>query len=229
MKKILILLVLFSAIICLSGCQTFASITKPKVTYDETIPVEQQAFLYIDNYMKVKEFDGEEVKWYNNSTITIPPGHHTLVCDFSLNTGNARFWKYDITLTFEAKSGWTYRVDADTNQILLTGKFAVIPSTANQYAAVAEDESRLIFKRAGLYSGDVLVYVDDGAYMFSISKKEDPIVIVKNGKHTISSKLPIGAMSDVLEIVAESKDIMIEIKPTTSITRPKCSIITPEK
>ena len=94
---------------------------------------------------------------------------------------------------------------------------------------MAEDETRLIFKRAGLYSGDVLVYVDDGAYMFSISKKEDPIVIVKNGKHTISSKLPIGAMSDVLEIVAESKDIMIEIKPTTSITRPKCSIITPEE
>lgn len=228
MKKILPLMVLFSAIIVLSGCQTFASITKPKVTHDETIPVEQQAYLYIDSNMKVKTFDGEKVKWYNNSTIAIPPGNHVLVCDFNLNTGTARYWKYDITLTFEAKTGWTYRLDADTNQFLLKGKFAIIPSTANQYATIAEDETRLIFKRTGLYAGNVLVYIDDGAYVFPISKKEDPMIIVKNGKHTITSKLPIGAMGDALEITAESKDIMIEVKAATSLTRPKCSLMTPE-
>ena len=228
MKKILPLMVLCSVIIVLSGCQTFASITRPKVTHDETIPVEQQAYLYIDNSMKVKMFNGEKVKWYNNSTVAIPPGNHVLVCDFSLNTDGVLYWKYDITLTFEAKTGWTYRLDADTNQFLLKGKFAIIPSTANQYATIAEDETRLIFKRTGLYAGNVLVYIDDGAYVFPISKKEDPIVIVKNGKHTITSKLPIGAMSDALEITAEAKDITIEIKPTSSLTRPKCSLMTPK-
>ena len=29
--------------------------------------------------MKVKEFDSEKVKWYNNSTVAIPSGNHTLV------------------------------------------------------------------------------------------------------------------------------------------------------
>lgn len=228
MKIILPSLVLFSIIAVLSGCQTFASVTKPKVTYDESIPIEQQAYLYIDKNMKVKEFDGEKVKWYNNSTVAIPPGNHTLICDFQYTSDNRTYWKYDITLSFEAKTGWTYRLNADTNLFLLSGVFEIIPSTANQYATIEDNETKLIFKRAGIYAGTVLVYIDEDKYLFPITKKEDVMVIVKNGRHTISSKLPIGAMSDSLEITAESKDIIIEIKPTTSFTRPKARVVTPE-
>ena len=228
MKKTLIIAISIVTILVLTGCQTFASMTKPSVVHDETVPEEQLAYLYIDDLMKVKQFDGQEVQWYNNSTVAIAPGKHSLICDFGYRSDTQLIYKNDIQLDFEAKTGWTYRLNQDTNLFLLQGVFEIIPSFANEYATVGEDEMTLIFKRTGLYAGNVLVYINEDEYMFPITKKEDKTVIVKKDTYIITSKLPIGSMSEPLEITADTDCVYIEIKPTTSLTPPKCLLYTPD-
>jgi len=99
------------------------------VTFDENIPVEQQALLLIPGKrLDVKRFSGKRVKWHEKSfyktvVAAIPSGQHTLVFDYK-HSG----WKKDrnskITMDFQADH--KYLLFVTFNNIFKPFKYQII-------------------------------------------------------------------------------------------------------
>jgi hypothetical protein len=85
----------------LTGCAT------TKVVFDENIPEDQQAVLFVEGgSWDVIEFSGVPVKWFTvsalgSTTVTIPSGQHTVKFNFYWDLSN-KFYDKELTADFVA-------------------------------------------------------------------------------------------------------------------------------
>lgn len=86
--------------------------TSSAVIYDESIPTEELCYLAVPNYIKVTQFNGNDVTWQGagmaNATVGIPSGENTLVFDYTQPTGSGNITHRNKRAVFNFEAGKTY-------------------------------------------------------------------------------------------------------------------------
>jgi hypothetical protein len=110
-KNIFCILIFACISLAPAGCATDIGI------HDPSVPQEQLCTLKIERELYVHQFDGDDVKWYNDfldfgAVVKIPAGRHSFVMNYV--SGGSRYTRYADNLryshTFEA--GRTYVMEA---------------------------------------------------------------------------------------------------------------------
>ena len=100
------------------GCVSW----EPTIFFDENMPVDQQAKLYVNENVRITEFSGKSVDWtgsrFKEYIIAIPSGIQTVTfdinADISLNPNKPQFKEFsNVTLTANFEHGELYMFHAE--------------------------------------------------------------------------------------------------------------------
>ena len=112
MKKKLLFGVCLIVVLAFAGCVS----TALAFVYDPGIPEDQMSFLWVPNYIKVKQFDGKAVDWIapalsmSSVQVGVPSGEYTFVIDTEVTgrniAGIPTVRDKSFTKNFEAGKGY---------------------------------------------------------------------------------------------------------------------------
>lgn len=146
-----------------------ASMIKAK-TLVTTIPLEEQAQIIIDNYLILKNLDGE-TRWMSSSSgkyvINIPAGTHTFIFNFRASGSDTSYSATDLKHTDTFEPGRLYHLMPQWNDGMTRVWVVTSQGGYSELMKPGPDETLVVIRRknGGLLSGQ-LGYIDvfvDGA------------------------------------------------------------------
>ena len=122
MKKKLLLGLCLIAIFVFAGCVS----TKMAFVYDPGIPEDQMSFLFVPNYIKVKQFGDKNVEWVTpllamHIKVGVPAGEYSFIID-TIITGDNIARVPDIrnkSFTHDFELGKAYQLILQNNEIVI--------------------------------------------------------------------------------------------------------------
>ena len=93
MRKIFLVVI---SVLILASCQTYPKnpeqYARTKVYWDETLPKEKCAGLFIEDGLTVTNYNGVTVNWGKNTLVYLPPGNVTLLMDVNYVVGYTQYY-----------------------------------------------------------------------------------------------------------------------------------------
>ena len=112
MKKLFVLISL-SAFLILS-CVILGS---PKIIFDDSVPVEESSWFWMDNVGKITGYNGINVNWqlFGANLLQIPAGNTVLEWEINALSGNTRYRGKNMIFAYNFQPGTKYYISFKAN------------------------------------------------------------------------------------------------------------------